>query len=73
MHKDIVKIFRSYPDFKVTRTKRHFRVTNPCTGDFVITATTPSDCRYLRNLQKDLRRLRLGYGYMHLNKSRFHN
>lgn len=73
MHKDAAQLLRSFPELKVSFTKRHVRITNPSNGDFVIASMSPSDCRFLRNLRRDLRLLRLGRGYMYFNRSRFHH
>ncbi|MDC6126775.1 hypothetical protein PPH41_01965 [Burkholderia gladioli] len=61
--KDLRKLLTRYPQFEVTRTKRHLRIRHPGTGDFVIAPSTGSDWRGLRNLERDLRHLSTGRGY----------
>lgn len=72
MYKEMQQVLKDFPEFFVTRTKRHYRVSNPLTGDFVITPSSPSGHRYVNNFRADLKRLRRGCGYQtktHLDRS----
>lgn len=69
MDKRLTQLLKEFPEFFVTRTKRHYRVTNPVTGKFLITSSTPSGCRYERNVRADLRRLRKECGSQSLSMS----
>jgi len=58
------QLIRQFPTLLVARTKRHLRISHPVTGDFVIAPVSGSDWRGLRNLQRDLRLLVTGVGYL---------
>lgn len=62
--KDQRQLLRKYPTFFVSRTKRHLKISHPVTGDFVIAPISGSDWRGLRNLERDLRVLAGGHGYL---------
>ncbi len=64
MKKQTVQLLREFPEFFVTKTRRHYRIEDPVTGNFFITSSTPSGCRYRQNFRADLRRLRRGCGYL---------
>ncbi len=64
MHKETARVLKEFPEFFVSKTRRHYRISHPLTGDFVITPSTPSGCRYVDNFRADLRRLRKGCGYL---------
>lgn len=64
MDKKTSQVLRQFPELLVTRTKRHYRITDPISGDFLITSSTPSGCRYEQNLRSDLHRLRIGCGFL---------
>lgn len=63
MHKEAARVLQEFPEFFITKTRRHYRITNPLNGSFVITSSTPSGCRFVDNFRADLRRLRNGNGY----------
>ncbi len=60
MHKSTAQILKDFPEFVVSKTRRHYRITHPLTGESFITSSTPSGCRYAANFRADLRRLRKG-------------
>jgi hypothetical protein len=63
--KDLRKLIGQFPNLIVTHARRHFKVYNPITQDFVIAPVTGSDWRGLRNLRGELERLSAsGQGYM---------
>jgi hypothetical protein len=68
MNKDTQQLLKNFPDLYVTRTRRHYRIVNPKTGDFVVASCTPSDRRAVHNLRSDLRRLHAGWGYLARNR-----
>ncbi len=58
------QLLSHFPSLDVSRTKRHLKIANPVTGDYVIAPLSGSDWRGLRNLERDLRRLIEGIGYL---------
>lgn len=60
MRKSTAQILKDFPEFVISKTRRHYRITHPVTGEFFITSSTPSGCRYADNFRADLRRLRKG-------------
>jgi hypothetical protein len=58
------QLIKRFPTLVVSHTKRHLRISHPGTGDFVIAPISGSDWRGLRNLERDLRRLENGNGYL---------
>lgn len=62
--KDCRALLKRFPELVVSHTKRHLKISHPGTGDFVIAPISGSDWRGLRNLERDLRRLAGGYGYL---------
>lgn len=58
------QLLRRYPGLVVTHTRRHLKITHPGTLDFVIAPISGSDWRGIRNLERDLRHLANGTGYL---------
>jgi hypothetical protein len=58
------QILKDFPDFKIAHLRRHFKVTNPTTGDFIIVPATCSDRRGFENMKCALRRLARGHGFL---------
>lgn len=58
--KDIDRVVRECirRDWTYRRGKRHGLLSPPRCGLFVVVPGTPSDCRTLRNFERDLRRVR---------------
>lgn len=67
MRKELKFLLKEYPELSISRTRRHYRLTDPNTGDFVVAACTASDHRAEHNLRAALKRLRAGYGYLARN------
>ncbi len=63
-NKDFNALLKKFPTLYMTRSKKHLRVIDSITGDFVIAAQTPSCKRSWANLQSDCRKLVHGYGYI---------
>ncbi len=63
MDKDTKALLKEFPSLLVVRTRRHLRIIDPGTGDYIIAALTGSDHRGLRNLRSELRKLENGFGY----------
>ena len=57
-------LLKHFPALIVSRAKRHLKISHPGTGDFVIAPISGSDWRGLRNLERDLRHLANGDGYL---------
>ena len=53
MHKSTAQILKDFPEFVVSKTRRHYRITHPLTGESFITSSTPSGCRYAANFRAD--------------------
>lgn len=70
MDKDTKALLKDFPSLLVVRTRRHLRIVDPGTGDYVIAALTGSDYRGLRNLRSELRKLKDGFGYSAGNRVR---
>ena len=69
--KDQRQLLQRYPALVVTHTRRHLKISNTATGDFVIAPVSGSDWRGLRNLERDLRRLDVtGEGYLARSRCR---
>ena len=62
--KDQRQLLKRFPSLVVSHTTRHLKISNPDNGDFVIAPISGSDWRGLRNLERDLRRLVHGSGYL---------
>jgi hypothetical protein len=62
------QLLKRYPTLVVSHTKRHLKISHPANGDFVIAPSSGSDWRGLRNLDRDLRRLADGVGYLARNR-----
>ena len=62
------QLLKRFPSLVVSHTRRHLRISHPLTGDFVIAPISGSDWRGLRNLERDLRRLSGGDGYLAKNR-----
>jgi len=61
--KDLKKLLSRYSHLALTRTRRHLRISNLKTGNFVIAPCSGSDWRGIKNLESDLKRLCAGVGY----------
>ena len=68
-NKDFRKLIAHYSQFVVERRKKHIKIVNPKTKDFVITSCSVSDWRGLRNLHHDLERLASGHGYLAMKQN----
>ncbi len=66
--KDLRQLLRRHPSLQVAHLRRHLRISNPANGDFVIAPISGSDWRGLRNLERDLRHLEEGEGYLAKNR-----
>lgn len=62
------QILKDFPHFKIAHCKRHLKIVDPRTGDYIIAPKTCSDHRGFENMRCALRRLARGYGFLARSK-----
>ncbi|HRH72325.1 MAG TPA: hypothetical protein PLM62_04490 [Zoogloea sp.] len=64
--REVRRVVADYPDFVITRGKKHLKIVNPVTGCYVTASSTGSDWRGHKNLRRDLHHLAANGNTWHL-------
>lgn len=69
--KDMKALLKQFPSLYMTRSKKHIRVVDHVSGDYIIASATPSCKRHMANFKSDVRKLAHGCGYKSRNLKKF--